>query len=109
MSGDMRTPPDTDDARLVELSRNGNRDAFARIVERYQSSVCALTWDAAFGGAAIAHEVAVGGFCTRSEGQQHGRETIHGTGCQPVCVPGKSDLDGAAAADAGTMKRRQTL
>ena len=49
MSGEMRTilAPDTlDDAQLVELSRNGNRDAFGRIVERYQSLICALTFNA---------------------------------------------------------------
>lgn len=45
----MRTIPATqtlDDARLVELSRDGNREAFGRIVERYQSLVCALTYSA---------------------------------------------------------------
>jgi RNA polymerase sigma factor (sigma-70 family) len=47
MSGAMRTiPAINDDAQLVELSRSGNRDAFARIVERYQSLVCALTYSA---------------------------------------------------------------
>ena len=35
-----------DDARLVELSRDGNREAFGRIVERYQSLICALTYSA---------------------------------------------------------------
>src|SRR5437016_13484227 len=34
------------DARLVELSRDGDRDAFGRIVERYQSLICALTYSA---------------------------------------------------------------
>ena len=45
----MRTIPATEtlnDARLVELSRDGDRDAFGRIVERYQSLVCALTYAA---------------------------------------------------------------
>ncbi|HUJ71112.1 MAG TPA: sigma-70 family RNA polymerase sigma factor [Verrucomicrobiae bacterium] len=45
----MRTNPTTEtlnDASLVELSRNGNRDAFSRIVERYQSLICALTYSA---------------------------------------------------------------
>ena len=32
------------DERLVLSSRNGDRDAFARIVERYQSLICALTY-----------------------------------------------------------------
>lgn len=34
------------DAELVELCRNGDRDAFGRIVERYQSLVCALAYSA---------------------------------------------------------------
>src|ERR1700693_1943891 len=34
------------DVQLVERSRNGDRDAFGRIVERYQSLVCALTYSA---------------------------------------------------------------
>ena len=47
MSGAMRTiPAIDDDARLVELSREGNREAFGRIVERYQSLICALTYNA---------------------------------------------------------------
>src|ERR1043166_4011771 len=47
ISGDMRTIPATEtlnDARLVELSRNGDREAFGQIVERYQSLICALTY-----------------------------------------------------------------
>ena len=35
-----------DDVRLVELSRGGDREAFGRIVERYQSLICALTYSA---------------------------------------------------------------
>ena len=31
---------------MVELSRNGDREAFGRIVERYQSLICALTYSA---------------------------------------------------------------
>ena len=49
ISGDMRANPTTEtlnDARLVELSRTGDRDAFGRIVERYQSLICALTYSA---------------------------------------------------------------
>lgn len=34
----------TDDARLVELSRNGQREAFGQLVARYQSPVCALAY-----------------------------------------------------------------
>ncbi|HXI82723.1 MAG TPA: sigma-70 family RNA polymerase sigma factor, partial [Verrucomicrobiae bacterium] len=35
-----------DDVRLVQLSREGDREAFGRIVERYQSLICALTYSA---------------------------------------------------------------
>ena len=45
----MRTIPATEtlnDARLVELSRNGDRDAFGRIVERYQALISGLTYSA---------------------------------------------------------------
>jgi len=41
----MSAPTDTD-AELVAETLSGNRDAFARIVERYQSLVCALTYSA---------------------------------------------------------------
>src|SRR3990172_11609582 len=34
------------DAELVGLCLNGDRDAFGRIVERYQSLVCALAYSA---------------------------------------------------------------
>jgi len=34
----------TDDARLVELSRAGQREAFGQLVARYQSPVCALAY-----------------------------------------------------------------
>src|SRR5271169_6248475 len=33
-----------DDARLVELGLEGNRDAFGQLVARYQSPVCALAY-----------------------------------------------------------------
>jgi RNA polymerase sigma factor (sigma-70 family) len=49
ISGDMRTIVATeplDDVRLVELSREGDREAFGRIIERYQSLICALTYSA---------------------------------------------------------------
>jgi RNA polymerase sigma factor (sigma-70 family) len=36
----------TEDARLVELSLDGNRDAFGLLVARYQSPVCALAYSA---------------------------------------------------------------
>jgi RNA polymerase sigma factor (sigma-70 family) len=45
----MRTIPaisPLNDAQLVELSRDGDRDAFARIVERYQSLISGLTYSA---------------------------------------------------------------
>jgi len=35
-----------DDTSLVALSRNGDHEAFGRIVERYQSLICALTYSA---------------------------------------------------------------
>lgn len=35
-----------DDARLVELGRDGNREAFGQLVGRYQSPVCALAYSA---------------------------------------------------------------
>ena len=34
------------DARLVELGLNGDRDAFGQLVTRYQSPVCALAYSA---------------------------------------------------------------
>jgi DNA-directed RNA polymerase specialized sigma24 family protein len=37
---------ETDDAELVALSLNGNREAFARIVMRYQSLICSLAYSA---------------------------------------------------------------
>jgi RNA polymerase sigma factor (sigma-70 family) len=39
-------PETVSDASLVELSLAGNRDAFGRIVARYQSSICALAYSA---------------------------------------------------------------
>src|SRR2546426_12142191 len=36
----------SNDAELVERSRTGDREAFGRIVERYQSLICALTYSA---------------------------------------------------------------
>jgi len=35
-----------DDARLVELGLNGDRDAFGQLVARYQSPICALAYSA---------------------------------------------------------------
>jgi RNA polymerase sigma factor (sigma-70 family) len=35
-----------DDARLVELGLNGDRDAFGQLVTRHQSPVCALAYSA---------------------------------------------------------------
>jgi len=34
------------DEQLVEGSLTGDRDAFARIVKRYQSLVCSITYNA---------------------------------------------------------------
>src|SRR5580692_7280475 len=35
-----------DDARLVQLGLDGNRDAFGQLVARYQSPICALAYSA---------------------------------------------------------------
>src|SRR5579863_3905134 len=35
-----------DDARLVELGRGGNREAFGALVARYQSPLCAMAYSA---------------------------------------------------------------
>src|SRR5208282_3392000 len=35
-----------DDARLVKLGLDGNRDAFGQLVARYQSPICALAYSA---------------------------------------------------------------
>lgn len=40
------TAADSTDAELVALSRAGNRDAFGRIVSRYQSLICSLAYSA---------------------------------------------------------------
>ena len=45
MKATLETESATDE-RLVLSSRNGDREAFARIVERYQSLICALTYGA---------------------------------------------------------------
>jgi RNA polymerase sigma factor (sigma-70 family) len=42
----MMNAQTTDDARLVELGRQGNREAFGQLVTRYQSPVCALAYSA---------------------------------------------------------------
>lgn len=42
----MRVDETLEDARLVELGLNGNRDAFGQLVTRYQSSICALAYSA---------------------------------------------------------------
>lgn len=43
---DMRESELLEDAELVGLCRHGDRDAFGRIVERYQSLVCGLAYSA---------------------------------------------------------------
>ena len=40
------TPTANSDEQLVEWSRTGDRDAFARIVQRYQALVCSITYNA---------------------------------------------------------------
>jgi RNA polymerase sigma factor (sigma-70 family) len=43
----LETLPETlNDAHLVEMGRDGNRDAFGQLVARYQSPVCALAYSA---------------------------------------------------------------
>jgi hypothetical protein len=44
-TGKMSTAGEND-AQLVEWSLTGDRDAFGRIVERYQSLVCSITYGA---------------------------------------------------------------
>src|ERR1700710_114154 len=39
-------PGISDDAQLVELGLDGNREAFGQLVARYQSPVCALAYSA---------------------------------------------------------------
>ncbi len=47
MKTNLAVEPETrSDASLVELSLTGDRDAFGRIVARYQSSICALVYSA---------------------------------------------------------------
>jgi RNA polymerase sigma factor (sigma-70 family) len=47
MKSDVMMDAETlDDARLVELGLDGNRDAFGQLVARYQSSICALAYSA---------------------------------------------------------------
>ena len=45
-SGVMADADIMDDARLVELGRTGNREAFGCLVKRHQSAVCALAYSA---------------------------------------------------------------
>src|SRR5580658_3167650 len=44
--GTMSAAVECDDAELVSLRRAGNRDAFGRIVARYQSLICSLAYSA---------------------------------------------------------------
>ncbi len=46
MTVNMTAAADPSDADLVTQSRNGNRDAFSRIVGRYQSLICSLAYSA---------------------------------------------------------------
>jgi RNA polymerase sigma factor (sigma-70 family) len=47
MKSDVMSDAKTlDDARLVELGLDGDRDAFGRLVARYQSPICALAYSA---------------------------------------------------------------
>ncbi len=46
MNMNLRTLPEKSDEELWRLSRDGDREAFSRIVERYQSLVCSLAYSA---------------------------------------------------------------
>src|ERR1051325_3447157 len=46
MTTDMQTMAATTDAELVAQSLAGDRDAFGRIVARYQSMICSLAYSA---------------------------------------------------------------
>ena len=51
------------DTQLVEWSLTGDRDAFARIVERYQSLVCSITYGAT-GSLSLSEDIAQDTFVT---------------------------------------------
>ena len=46
MNTNLQTSPVTSDEELFRLSRDGDREAFGRIVERYQTLVCSLAYSA---------------------------------------------------------------
>src|SRR3954469_13361339 len=49
LGGDMKTLSENmalNDAQLVELCLTGNRDAFGRVVARYQSLICGIAYSA---------------------------------------------------------------
>jgi RNA polymerase sigma factor (sigma-70 family) len=55
------------DAELVELCRGGNRDAFGTIIARYQSLICAISYNAC-GNAGRSEELAQDTFVTAWKG-----------------------------------------
>ncbi|MGA2138790.1 MAG: sigma-70 family RNA polymerase sigma factor [Verrucomicrobiia bacterium] len=61
-TGKMSTAGEND-AQLVEWSLTGDRDAFGRIVERYQSLVCSITY-AATGSLSLSEDLAQETFVT---------------------------------------------
>jgi len=61
------------DAELVAASLSGNRDAFGRIVTRYQSLICSLAYSAT-GSLGESEDVAQETFITAWKGLRHLRE-----------------------------------
>ena len=55
------------DAELVEWSLTGDREAFGRIVERYQSLVCSITYGAT-GSLGLSEDIAQETFVTAWQG-----------------------------------------
>ena len=72
------------DARLLRASLRGDHDAFARIVRRYQSLVCAITYSRT-GDLAASEDLAQDAFLTAwrklgsLRGCAHGSARLHTT------------------------------
>src|SRR5262245_9637764 len=62
-----------DDAKLVQASLSGNRDAFGQIVSRYQSLICSLAYSAT-GSLGASEDLAQETFITAWKRLQHLRE-----------------------------------
>ena len=63
MKTSLGTEPATTDAQLVEWSLTGDREAFGRIVEKYQSLVCSITYGAT-GNLTLSEDIAQETFLT---------------------------------------------